>query len=341
MKSGEAFVRIVGSVVACALIASGGTLAHADGVGGSQDGGGVFVGMGFVIDTAGNSVMEPEETVVLAPTWMNAHINPNPVTGTTSNFTGPAGPLYTNPDNTADYGVVGTFSTGSCTATGNCYTVRASSATRPAIHWDSSILEIVNGFAIASWTIHIGASFSDLPVASPFYRFVETILHRNVTSGCGGGAYCPAASTSREQMAVFVLVTKGPAGYQPPPCGATPMFADVPVASPFCPWVEELARRGVTSGCAPGFYCPSAAVARDQMAVFVLRTLDPALSPPACTTPMFGDVAAGSPFCPWIEELARRGVVSGCGGGNYCPASPVSREQMAVFLTGTFGLRLY
>jgi hypothetical protein len=119
------------------------------------------------------------------------------------------------------------------------------------------------------------------------------------------------------------------------------VFADVPVSSPFCRWIEELARRGVVSGCGGGNYCPSAPVARDQMAVFVLRTADPALNPPACTTPMFGDVPASSPFCPWIEELARRGVVSGCGGGNYCPAAPVSREQMAVFLTGTFELPLY
>ncbi len=77
------------------------------------------------------------------------------------------------------------------------------------------------------------------------------------------------------------------------------------------------------------------------MAVFVLRTLDPALSPPACGTPIYEDVPATSPFCRWIEELARRGVVSGCGGGNYCPAASVTREQMSVFLTVTFGLTLY
>ena len=77
------------------------------------------------------------------------------------------------------------------------------------------------------------------------------------------------------------------------------------------------------------------------MSVFVLRTLDPGLSPPACTTPMFSDVPPSSPFCRWVEELARRGVVSGCGGGLYCPSSPVTREQMSVFLTVTFDLALY
>ena len=56
---------------------------------------------------------------------------------------------------------------------------------------------------------------------------------------------------------------------------------------------------------------------------------------------MFGDVPETSPFCRWIEELARRGVVAGCGGGNYCPTAAVTREQMAVFLTGTFKLALY
>jgi hypothetical protein len=79
------------------------------------------------------------------------------------------------------------------------------------------------------------------------------------------------------------------------------------------------------------------------MSVFVLRTLDPALSPPACVagSAVFSDVPAASAFCRWIEELARRGVVAGCGGGGYCPTSPVSREQMAVFLSVTFGLPLY
>ena len=77
----------------------------------------------------------------------------------------------------------------------------------------------------------------------------------------------------------------------------------------------------MVAGCGGGNYCPAQTVTREQMAVFVLRTLDPALDPPACLTPPFADVPAESPFCRWIEELARRQVVTGCGGGNYCPGS--------------------
>ena len=78
------------------------------------------------------------------------------------------------------------------------------------------------------------------------------------------------------------------------------------------------------------------------MAVFVLRTAEPTRTPPACAPPnTFADVPETSSFCRWIEELARRGVVTGCGGGNYCPLAPVTREQMGVFISGTFGLALY
>jgi hypothetical protein len=52
-------------------------------------------------------------------------------------------------------------------------------------------------------------------------------------------------------------------------------------------------------------------------------------------------VPAGSVFCPHIAELQRRGVISGCGGGSFCPAMAVTRQEMAVFISATFGLRLY
>ena len=74
------------------------------------------------------------------------------------------------------------------------------------------------------------------------------------------------------------------------------------------------------------------------MAVFLLKAEHgSAYTPPACTG-AFGDVACPSLFADWIEQLAAEGVTAGCGGGNYCPDSPVNRAQMAVFLTKTFDL---
>jgi hypothetical protein len=216
--------------------------------------------------------------------------------------------------------------------------------TRPASHWDATFTERLTPDVLGQtmpWSVHVGESFADVPKASLYYRDIETLLHRQVTGGCAGGLYCPGSVTTREQMAAFVLLAKEGPGYAPAPCSPPNVFADVPETSIFCDVIEELARRSVVVGCGGANYCPTFAVSREQMSVFVLRTLDPALNPPACTTPMFNDVPASNPFCRWIEELARRGVVGGCAAGLYCPLAPVTREQMAVFVSGTFGLTLY
>ena len=268
----------------------------------------------LTVDPFGNAVAEPDEVALVAPAWLNTTGGPLPVLGTLTSFTGPAGGTYSIKDGAADYGTLADGAPGSCGF--DCYTLRAAAASRPALHWDASVTEALSTGHSWTYPLHLGGSFGDVPSTNAFYRYVETLLHRGVTAGCTASTYCPATATTRDQMAVFVLVGKEGSGFAPPPCG-TPVFADVPASSPFCPWVEELFRRGVVNGCGGPNYCPADAVTREQMAVFVLRTLDPALNPPACTTPVFADVPPTSPFCRWIEELVRRGIVAGCGDGHY------------------------
>ncbi|MGH9379138.1 MAG: S-layer homology domain-containing protein [Thermoanaerobaculia bacterium] len=183
-----------------------------------------------------------------------------------------------------------------------------------------------------------------MPRVSPFYRSIETLLHAGVTGGCGAGEYCPDGSNTRSQMAVFLLKAAEGADYTPPACVEDEeRFADVPFDSPFCSWIEELERRGVTAGCGGGNYCPGAAVSRAQMAVFLLKAFEGgAYAPPKCLGE-FSDVDCPSTFADWIEELAARGITSGCVADPpaYCPASPVTRAQMAAFVSKTFGLTLY
>jgi hypothetical protein len=299
----------------------------------------------LAVDTVANGVLEAGEAVEVKPSWKNVNGATQTFDGVGSSFGGPAaaGVSYQLTDAAAVYGTVANGTTAQCT---DCYQVQVTSAgTRPASHWDATLLEGITPDDLGQtkpWTLHVGESFTDVPKTSGYYRFVETLLHKSVTGGCTASTYCPTSTSSRQQMSIFALVAKEGSLYTPPACGATPMFADVPVTSPYCKWVEELARRGVVGGCGGGNFCPTGAVTRAQMPIFVLKTLDPSFNPPACgATPMFGDVPASSPYCRWIEELARRGVVSGCGGGNYCPSSPVNRAQMAVFISATFGLTLY
>ena len=112
-------------------------------------------------------------------------------------------------------------------------------------------------------------------------------------------------------------------------------FNDVPQDDIFHADVETIFRAGITAGCGGGNYCRNDAVRRDQMAVFLLKAEHGSdYVPPACT-PVFADVACPGTFADWIGQLVTEGVTAGCGGGNYCPASPVTRAQMAVFLLKT------
>jgi subtilisin family serine protease len=184
----------------------------------------------------------------------------------------------------------------------------------------------------------IQVHFLDVPFGHPYHVWVNTLGRNAVTGGCGGGNYCPDDPVLREQMAVFLLRSKDGEAYLPPAC-VTPSFPDVPCASPYAAWVNELLVRAITSGCGGGNYCPSGFVSREQMAVFLLRTFEgSAYIPPGCTAPPFADVPCSSPYAIWIQELAVRGITVGCGGGNYCPLQAVSRGEMAVFLVAMFGL---
>ncbi len=112
-------------------------------------------------------------------------------------------------------------------------------------------------------------------------------------------------------------------------------FLDVPQADAFHSYVETIFRAGITSGCGGGNYCRNASVRRDQMAVFLLKAEHGSnYLPPSCTG-VFTDVPCPGAFTDWVEQLAAEGITGGCGTGLYCPANPVTRAQMAVFLLKT------
>ena len=193
-----------------------------------------------------------------------------------------------------------------------------------------------------STTFDINTTFLDVPNDYFAYAYIEAVFNAGVTAGCDVRLYCPTAPATRAQMAVFLLKAKLGSSYTPPPCSGA-VFQDVPCSGgAFDPWIEDLFGRGITGGCqvSPPLYCPADSVTRAQMSVFLLKTEHgSSYVPPACSG-VFGDVACPSLFADWIEQLATEGVTAGCGAGNYCPGNPVTRAQMAVFLTKTFNLPL-
>ncbi len=181
------------------------------------------------------------------------------------------------------------------------------------------------------------ADFLDVPAASPFHEPVEQMVRDGITSGCGGGNYCPSSSITRAQMAVFLLRAGHGAAYVPPPATGT-IFADVAASDFAADWIEELYAEGITGGCgtSPLRYCPNNPITRGQMAAFLLKVYHGTSYAPPPAQGVFGDVPTSMPLAPWIEELARLSVTAGCGGTSYCPSNSVTRGQMSVFMTKTF-----
>ena len=202
------------------------------------------------------------------------------------------------------------------------------------------LVDSLSGCEVPAPDALVSVDFLDVPPAQIFHDFVNTVARNGITAGCGGGNYCPDASVTRAQMAVFLLKSEHGAAYAPPACAG--VFADVPCPAGFAvDWIERLYAEGVTSGCGGGNYCPDAPVTRAQMAVFLLKTLLGASYVPPAATGVFGDVPPGSFAADWIEDLHARGVTGGCQASPllYCPNNPNTRGQMGVFLTKTFGLQ--
>jgi hypothetical protein len=115
-----------------------------------------------------------------------------------------------------------------------------------------------------------------------------------------------------------------------------PTFADAPPGSTFYGYIETAAQRGVIGGypcggpgepCDPQnrpYFRPNAAVTRGQTARVVVLAAGWQLQEPPSAT--FADVAPGSPFYPYVETAAARGIIVGypCGGPSE-PCDPLNR----------------
>ena len=184
------------------------------------------------------------------------------------------------------------------------------------------------------------STFTDVPRDHWAWSYIERLYAAGITGGCATDPllYCPGGNVTRAQMAVFLERGIHGSDYQPPEVEHS-SFGDVSDTFWAKNWIEALYNDGVTSGCGNGNFCPGGNVTRAQMAVFLLRAEHGAdYTPPQVEHSRFNDVLDDFWAKDWIEQLAEEGITSGCGGGNYCPGSSVTRAQMAVFLVRAFTL---
>ena len=66
-------------------------------------------------------------------------------------------------------------------------------------------LAVVLALAVAVPGLALGShQFGDVPDSNPFHADISAIANVGVTTGCGGGNYCPNDYVTREQMAAFM-----------------------------------------------------------------------------------------------------------------------------------------
>jgi hypothetical protein len=96
--------------------------------------------------------------------------------------------------------------------------------------------------------------------------------------------------------------------------------------------IATVAEAGIAAGYADGTFRPNATVTRAQMASFLNRALD--LTP----TRNHGFRDVSGPHAEAIAAVAAAGIATGYGDGTYRPNEPVTRAQMATFLTRAYRL---
>jgi hypothetical protein len=134
------------------------------------------------------------------------------------------------------------------------------------------LLKGMHGSSFTPPDVGVSTGFSDVATNYWAAAWIKQLAAEGITSGCGAGIYCPDATVTRAQMAVFLLKAKHGSSYSPP--AATGVFTDVPVGYWADKWIEQLAVEGITGGCGTGIYCPDSSVTRAQMAVFLVRTFN-------------------------------------------------------------------
>ena len=149
---------------------------------------------------------------------------------------------------------------------------------------------------------------------------IEWLYTAGITAGCSPTLFCPKGKVTRAQMALFL-----DRALDLP--DATTDYFDDDDGKTGEGSINALAKARITGGCGPRRFCPTAAVTRAQMAMF----LDRALGLPNGTTDYFDD-DDGKTGEVSINALAASGITGGCGPRLYCPTRAVTREQMAAFL---------
>ena len=173
---------------------------------------------------------------------------------------------------------------------------------------------------------------------------VNCLVHYGITRGRTADRFSPAETVLRWQMALFLARAAAPAGITLPEVAGESPFTDLSGLSEEARTaVRQMGELGVMTG-ADGEFNPNGPVTRREMAVILDRFLRQAEVGPGGTDikqvdpddTHFTDIGE-VPLAAFraIRNLAELGITSGTTPTAFSPERPVTRAQMALFITRT------
>ena len=189
------------------------------------------------------------------------------------------------------------------------------------------LFSILLALTLALWAVPAGAAglYTDVAEDAWYAEAVAYCAEAGLMDGVGDGLFDPQGDTSRA-MVVTVLhrLSGNPARVK------AEAFSDVAADAWYARSVGWAAIEGITTGREDGTFAPMERVSRQDLAVFLWRSMG---CPAAAGDSAFTDEGDISPYALEAVRWAKSaGLVEGMGDGTFAPRKGATRAQLATIL---------
>ncbi len=204
---------------------------------------------------------------------------------------------------------------------------------------------------LAEYSACVGAALADADfedvTGTSLESAVDCLSYYGIARGRNGNLFAPGETVTRWQMALFLARAARLAGITLATAPADQGFTDLDGLSDATRAnVNRIAQAGVMPGTSPGHFDPNQPVTRESMATILDAFLRRAVIGTGGTAPanvrpddaVFTDINTVSRNSyDAIRRVYELGITRGVGGSRFAPFDPVTRGQMAHFITRALG----
>lgn len=176
-------------------------------------------------------------------------------------------------------------------------------------------------FAPTAWA---DTNFRDVPPSYWAYPAIHQLAVAGVVAGVPGGMFLPEAPITRAAFLKMLILAEG----IPLERSAALTFRDVPADSWAYPYVATAVADGIAQGEGGGRFAPNQPLTRQDMALFVVRTLGLSTMAGGAPPPAVRDADGIAPYARGAVSVALQlGLFHGLPNGSFAPDRIATRAQ--------------